>query len=55
MIAALKGKHGGTAAAGGRDHSFAQVAQELRLPPEGLLVLPGAEVVEDLARPVDPD
>ncbi len=29
--------------------------RKLRLPPEGLLVLPGAEVVEDLARPVDPD
>ena len=29
--------------------------RKLRLPPEGLLGLPGAEVVEDLARPVDPD
>jgi prolyl-tRNA editing enzyme YbaK/EbsC (Cys-tRNA(Pro) deacylase) len=28
--------------------------RKLRLPPEGLLALPGAEVVEDLARPVDP-
>ena len=28
--------------------------RKLRLPPAGLLALPGAEVVEDLARPVDP-
>jgi prolyl-tRNA editing enzyme YbaK/EbsC (Cys-tRNA(Pro) deacylase) len=28
--------------------------RKLRLPPEGLLALPGAEVVKDLARPVDP-
>jgi prolyl-tRNA editing enzyme YbaK/EbsC (Cys-tRNA(Pro) deacylase) len=28
--------------------------RKLRLPPEGLLALPRAEVVEDLARPLDP-
>ena len=27
--------------------------RKLRLPPEGLLALPRAEVVEDLARPLD--